>query len=182
MYCYFIRHGESHSNAGGRSDSNADVPLSPRGHEQARSLAAQITRTPDLIVVSPFLRARQTAQPCIEKYPAAPVETWPVQEFCYLDEALCRDTNIDERAPLRDAYYSRNDPALVNGPGTESLDQLFERVETTLGRIDRRKFTLVFTHGLFIRALFMHLHNLPRTPQTLLYQTPDIENTQIFPL
>ena len=63
---YLIRHGQSEANvrhitAGGQFDS----PLSPLGHEQARTLApylAQLADQPARVVHSPMIRARDTAQ------------------------------------------------------------------------------------------------------------------------
>lgn len=38
----------------------------------------------DVIVISPYLRSQQTAQPTIEWFPGGVVEVWPVQEFICL--------------------------------------------------------------------------------------------------
>lgn len=74
-----VRHGESTANVAATSaardgidlidiaEREADVPLSELGERQARSLARRFAATdesqlPDLIVTSPFLRARQTAE------------------------------------------------------------------------------------------------------------------------
>lgn len=85
MTVYLIRHAESVSNAGERTASHGGAELSSEGRRQAEALTARIGFRPDLIVVSPFVRTRQTAEPLRQKYPDVPVEEWPVQEFSFLD-------------------------------------------------------------------------------------------------
>lgn len=50
---------------------------------------------PDLIVVSPEPRAKQTAEPFIARFPGVEVETWPIQEFTYLSPARCVGTTAE---------------------------------------------------------------------------------------
>ena len=100
MTVYLIRHAESVSNAGERTASHGGAELSSEGRRQAEALTARIGFRPDLIVVSPFVRTRQTAEPLRQKYPDVPVEEWPVQEFSFLDADRCADTTQEERRPL----------------------------------------------------------------------------------
>ena len=104
MTVYLIRHAESVSNAGERTASHGGAELSSEGRRQAEALTARIGFRPDLIVVSPFVRTRQTAEPLRQKYPDVPVEEWPVQEFSFLDADRCADTTQEERRPLAEAY------------------------------------------------------------------------------
>jgi probable phosphoglycerate mutase len=56
------RHGESAWNSTRRLQGQADIPLSPRGEEQARQLRATIELlAPDHVVTSDLERARRTA-------------------------------------------------------------------------------------------------------------------------
>lgn len=74
-----VRHGESTANVAAQSaahdeldlidvaEREADVPLSDLGRRQAESLGRRLQRlsddeVPDLVITSPFLRARQTAE------------------------------------------------------------------------------------------------------------------------
>jgi probable phosphoglycerate mutase len=78
-----VRHGESTANVAARAaahdgldlidvaEREADVPLSELGRRQAASLGRRLSglsgvERPDLVVVSPFLRARQTAEVATE--------------------------------------------------------------------------------------------------------------------
>ncbi|WP_049559745.1 histidine phosphatase family protein [Nonomuraea sp. SBT364] len=58
-----LRHGETEWSRTGRHTGRTDVPLTPRGEEQARALVPLIKDRPfDLVVVSPALRAGRTAE------------------------------------------------------------------------------------------------------------------------
>ena len=60
---WFIRHGESVAQVSTWPGDDADVPLSPRGIEQARALAATVAALPvERVLCSPFVRARETAR------------------------------------------------------------------------------------------------------------------------
>ena len=71
---HLIRHAESMSNAGYATQDPASILLSERGRMQAVRLAESIAEAPDLIVVSPYIRTRLTAEPLCRKFPLVPVE------------------------------------------------------------------------------------------------------------
>lgn len=151
-----IRHAESEANAGLPSETPAGIPLTARGHEQARQLARRFFRAPDLIVVSPFLRTQQTAAPLMEKFLRTPVEQWPVQEFTYLNPGLYRGTTEAQRGDFAREYWLRCDPQWNDGGGAESFAALIARIdelERRLRKLDNC--TVIFTHGYFIKALLL---------------------------
>lgn len=43
------------------------------------AVAESFSEAPDLIVTSPFERAKDRALPTIQKFPGWPVEVWPVE-------------------------------------------------------------------------------------------------------
>ena len=181
MTVYLIRHAESVSNAGDRPASHGGAELSSEGRRQAEALTARIGFRPDLIVVSPFVRTRQTAEPLRQKYPDVPVEEWPVQEFSFLDADRCADTTQEERRPLAEAYFARNDPDYVDGKDAESFNQLLARVDDMLTRLRAlpgENKTVVFTHGNFMRAERLRLGGGPFSMTEFLRQ-PAAENTEI---
>ena len=57
----FARHGQTSVNAGGRLQGRIDAPLTELGRRQAAAIGAALAGA-DLIVTSPLLRARQTAE------------------------------------------------------------------------------------------------------------------------
>jgi 2,3-bisphosphoglycerate-dependent phosphoglycerate mutase len=151
---WLIRHGQSETNAGGPSSDPAAVPLTPLGHWQAEQVAAAFAGAPALIVTSPYLRARQTVEPTISRFPAVAGQEWPVQEFTYLGELHGRTMTSDEREPYARAYWSRSDPQLATN-GAESFADLLRRVTDFLARLRAQGPgpVAVFTHGIFMRAV-----------------------------
>ncbi len=71
MKIYVARHGETSYNAQDRVCGATDIPLTPKGLEQAKELAEEVANHPDisLMVVSPLLRAQQTAQAVLDRCP-----------------------------------------------------------------------------------------------------------------
>jgi 2,3-bisphosphoglycerate-dependent phosphoglycerate mutase len=64
---YYLRHGETESNAAGTIAGSLDVELTALGREQARIAARALERAPITgIYASPLRRARETAQPIAE--------------------------------------------------------------------------------------------------------------------
>jgi broad specificity phosphatase PhoE len=61
---YLVRHGETEWHDGNRYAGSSDVPLTARGHEQARALATWAAGArPDVVVSSDLSRAIDTAGP-----------------------------------------------------------------------------------------------------------------------
>jgi broad specificity phosphatase PhoE len=60
----FVRHGESRGNASGSIDTSVPgPPLTPKGEQQAKDVAAQLADTPhDGVYASSMIRTQQTAQ------------------------------------------------------------------------------------------------------------------------
>jgi broad specificity phosphatase PhoE len=151
---FLVRHGESESNAGLASDDPGSIPLTAHGHQQARQIAQVLAEAPALIVTSPYLRARQTAQPTISRFPAAACQEWPVHEFTYLGDLHGRASTAREREPYVRAYWDRADPGSTS-PGAESFADLLSRTTDFLNRLSAQESgpVVVFTHGLFMRAV-----------------------------
>jgi probable phosphoglycerate mutase len=160
---WLIRHAESTANAGAATYSPEVIPLTDKGLEQAQAVVTQTSRSPDLIVVSPFLRSKQTAAPLIARYSNVPVEEWNIQEFTYLAPARCHNTTVTERKPLVEAYWARNDPQYRDGPGAESFADLMSRAQATVAQVKKPDdtFVVVISHGQFMRAvIWLLMHEL----------------------
>lgn len=67
MRLYVARHGQTQANAEHRYLGSLDAELNETGRLQAQALALQMPPSLDAIVVSPLLRARQTAEILNEK-------------------------------------------------------------------------------------------------------------------
>jgi phosphohistidine phosphatase len=71
MNVFFVRHAEAMPLEKSGVNADADRPLTEHGHAQCRSLAAALLRLGihlDLILTSPYLRARQTAQGLLDHW------------------------------------------------------------------------------------------------------------------
>jgi broad specificity phosphatase PhoE len=156
---WFIRHGESVSNADLPTKHPVESELTPRGHEDAVWIAGTFTEAPDLIVVSPYVRARETAAYSLTRFPHVPVEEWPVHEFTYLHPERYNGTTGSQRSPFAQAYWERNNPFEKEGGGGESFAELLARVQGTVDclRPHPATFIAVSSHGLFLRALLWSL-------------------------
>jgi 2,3-bisphosphoglycerate-dependent phosphoglycerate mutase len=157
-----VRHAESLANAGAATSTPKDIPLSEKGHEQARALADSIVDRPDRIVLSPYVRTQETARPLLTRFPDTPVETLSVQEFTYLAISRCRNTTREQRRPMVEEYWSRSDPFYCDGDQAESLAELIYRTRDFLRRLHEMdgELIFVFTHEQFIKAVIWEVLQL----------------------
>src|SRR6266568_4822313 len=126
---WFIRHSESEGNVGLATSETAMIKLTARGIEQAERIALAFVEAPSLIVTSPYLRAKQTAQPTLLRFPDARHEEWPVHEFTFLSSLRYRNTTVVDRRPWAAAFWERCDPFYVDGEGAESFANLMNRIQ-----------------------------------------------------
>lgn len=157
-----VRHAESLANAGGATSTPRDIPLSDKGHLQAKALAESVTDRPELIVLSPYIRTAETARPLRARFPDCLVETLPIQEFTYLSIARCRNTTYQQRKPLVEEYWARCDPNYSGGGQAESLTELVNRARAFLQRIPEMEgeIIFVFTHEQFLKTVMWELLQL----------------------
>jgi 2,3-bisphosphoglycerate-dependent phosphoglycerate mutase len=150
-----VRHGQSESNAGLPTLHPETIELTELGRAQAGLTAVALPR-PSLIATSSYRRAQATAEPFQGRWPAVSTVAWPVHEFTFLDPAYWSGTTASERRDAVNAYWERADPLYVDGPGCESLAQLFERamdLRRLVGTVAEEP-VVIFTHAMFMRALF----------------------------
>jgi len=160
---WLIRHAESTANVGAVTSLPETIPLTQRGVEQAKCVASAFDHEPGLIVLSPFLRAQETAAPVLALYPNATSQEWPVQEFSYLATERCHNTTVTDRKPLVAAYWEKSDPDYCDGPGAESFAQFVLRTKEMIERLtsDNADLIVVFTHGQLIQlTMWLLWHNI----------------------
>lgn len=154
---WFIRHAESAANAGLASSHPATIPLTEKGYQQAERVSTRIHTIPSLIVVSPYLRTKQTAQLTVQLFPEVERQEWDIQEFTFLSPETCRDTTPLQRRPLVEEYWQRNDPFYVHGEGAESFADFQRRVCEAYRQIEglESRLVLIFGHGQFMRLFLL---------------------------
>jgi broad specificity phosphatase PhoE len=155
---WFIRHAQSEANAGLATSVTAEISLTAYGNQQAEALSDLIDVAPQLFVVSPYIRTRQTAGPVSTKFPDVPVETWPVHEFDFLSPVQCAGTTVEQRKPWVKDYWERCEGSYVHGEGAESFAGFKNRVVACIKRLEEsdHDFIVVFAHGHVMRAVWQY--------------------------
>lgn len=123
MTLLLVRHGQTAVNAEGRLQGRIDAPLTELGRRQAAASGAALPTDVGRVVVSPLLRARQTAE-AFELDASVPVdvdERWIELDYGQWDGQPLREM------PTADWDRWRADPSFAP-PGGESLVALAERV------------------------------------------------------
>jgi broad specificity phosphatase PhoE len=145
----FIRHGESESNAGGKTEHPQTINLTDIGREQARDKAAALDFRPDLIVTSSFIRTKQTAEPFVERFPNVPTDEWNIQEFTFLAVEKYMNTTNEERKPDLMAFWTKADPDHRDGDSSESFNEFVGRCRDAIEKMKSVEgdTVLVFCHG-----------------------------------
>jgi broad specificity phosphatase PhoE len=143
---WLCRHGETEWSRDGRHTSHTDLPLMPKGGEQARRLRSRLSGAAfDVVLTSPRRRSVDTAAlagfPNTAVEPAA--EEWDYGEF----EGLTTPA-IREKDP---GWTVWTHPV----PGGETAEQVGARADRVIDRVQREARTraLLFSHGHFLRVL-----------------------------
>jgi uncharacterized phosphatase len=148
---YFIRHGESVGNIKRLFTGQWDVPLTDLGTKQAKAAAQTIKeRHIDLIVSSPLIRARQTAEIIAEQI------GYPKEKILYSD--LLKERNYGD---LQQKPYSASDGIdFEDVPNIELAGHLVQRAaQAEYLRAIEADNILVVGHGTFGRALQQEILN-----------------------
>jgi len=140
-----VRHGETAWSAEGRHTGRADLPLTPDGLQESARLQLRLSRyTPDHVLTSPLLRARETAQQA--GYPHAEIDE-DLAEWNYGTLEGLTLEEIQQQMPGWSVF--RN-----GGPRGESVEEVMARADRVVARLRLLSGnSLIFTHGHFSRAL-----------------------------
>ncbi|HEY0540189.1 MAG TPA: histidine phosphatase family protein [Actinoallomurus sp.] len=121
-----VRHGETEWSREGRHTGRTDLPLTPRGEEQARALAPLLAdRKIVLALSSPALRARRTAESAGLTGVEIDERLW---EWDYGEYEGLSTPRIREDRP---GWYLWRDGVI----GGETADQVGERVDGVLEQV-----------------------------------------------
>lgn len=159
-----VRHGETIWNTEHRYAGSTDIPLSPRGQEQAEKLAHWVSSV-DLaaIWVSPLLRARETVRPSERVTGITARVDARLREIHFgRGEGL---TNAEIRQSFPEAFAAfESDPVSHHLPGGEDprdvalrAIECFKEIET----MHPRGRVLVVTHNTLIRVALCQLLGVP---------------------
>ena len=133
---------------------HAGIPLSPLGLMQARVIAGLLDTDPSQVLVSKYLRARETAKAFCERVGCA-AEVHPLlHEFSALDPGLLEGMTGQQRRPIAAAYWQAADPAVRHGPQAETFLEFDARLAAFIEELPRLPDrTIVFGHGIWFGLL-----------------------------
>lgn len=156
-----VRHGETTWSRSGRHTGWTDLPLTPRGEAQARSLAPVLTgRRFSLVLTSPLARARRTAG--LAGVTGAVID-WDLHEWDYGAYEGVTTPGIRRNRPDWDLWTDGVPPGPQDRPG-ESPEQVGLRADRVLARavpaLDAGDVLLV-AHSHFLRVLTARHLGLP---------------------
>ena len=159
---YIIRHAESISNAGEKTDSHDTIPLSEKGRRQAKELAEKLNIIPELIIVSSYSRTRETAKPFIERHSSVPIETWDVQEFTFLNPEIYNGTTGEQRFEAAKKYWTEASIHHKEIESVESFSEMTKRMAKLINDLKDRpeKIITIFSHGRFIHGLKLYMEKV----------------------
>jgi glucosyl-3-phosphoglycerate phosphatase len=156
---YLLRHGQSQFNLlfnkTGKDPGIEDPELTPRGVEQAAAAAQLLAEVPlTRIIISPFTRALQTAQPTLALH-AVPIEIMHlVRERAYF---TCDVGSAPELLASRFPHHEFTHlPARWWNEGIETAEETIARATAFRALMierDDSETTLVVSHWAFILAL-----------------------------
>lgn len=144
---WFVRHGESLAQLNQWTGPDADTPLSPLGERQAAELAPSIAELPiERVLVSPFLRARQTAERAMAQRGLAPLAV-PDPFALVINDLRERHSGDWLRFPQDEAMKRKLATWDFVPPGGESIQQAARRGLRALAELDGDHNTIIFAHG-----------------------------------
>jgi 2,3-bisphosphoglycerate-dependent phosphoglycerate mutase len=165
-----LRHGQSQWNLENRFTGWVDVPLSPRGEEEARAAGAKLVgHRIDQLYTSVLQRAIDTARLALA---SAGIDSVPTVRDAALNERMYGDLQGKNKAEAAAQFGAAQIKQWrrsydVRPPGGESLADTAARVipyweAHILPDLRAGKNVLVVAHGNSLRALVMHLDGLTR--------------------
>jgi phosphoserine phosphatase len=167
MNILLVRHGETAWNREGRYQGRTDIPLSPDGERQVRTLGERLRGiTIDLAITSPLSRARATAEAICAGRKDLQLQTDEgLLEISHgeWEGKLASDVELSHAEMFGDwkTAPGYDSPA---GPGAETLGDVETRAWPVIQRVCERLGSgtaLITTHDAVLRVLLCKVLGLP---------------------
>jgi probable phosphoglycerate mutase len=151
---YLARHGATEWSESGQHTGTTDIPLTPGGEQNGRSLGKRLRGTPfSLVLTSPLQRARKTCD--LASFGAVAVDDPDLAEWNYGDYEGLTSAQIHIERPGWNVFRD-------GSPGGESPSDVGTRVDRVIARIRAASGdVLVFGHGHCLRVLTARWLGLP---------------------
>ena len=155
MHLYVIRHGETWANAEHRYLGALDPELTERGREQAASISKKLPTGIQVLIVSPRLRAQQTAQILNRELNLEPVT---MDSFRERDVGVFEGLTQAQAKALHPALWAQNiTRQWALGPtGGESIAEVVTRVHQGLAELAAlypTQAVLLVAHGFLAKVI-----------------------------
>lgn len=159
-----IRHGHTKATEEGRLYTDPNAPLTEKGRLQAQAAADWVvSQKPDLLLSSPSLRVRTTADIIGESLNQQPIIIEGLNEWHVGDWEGRTYLDLKNSEPELYKRWS-NDPINNAPPGGESISDMCVRVEQSMNemiaRFEGKKLALV-THAGVIRSAVIDALGIP---------------------
>ncbi len=161
-----VRHGETEWNRLHRFQGRSDIPLNPKGNDQAYALALAIkNETITAIHSSPLVRAVETATHIGKFHPSTPL----IKESGLMEMDLGEFEGMEaQQWALQHQDFRKiweKNPATLSMPGGESLQEVQCRAVDTLNRISEPYgpdcTLLICSHNFVIVSLLCFASKIP---------------------
>ncbi len=163
MQIYVIRHGETDYNKQGRYAGSSDIPINSEGIKQAAEAAEKLQNIKfDLIISSPLIRARETAEIISKSSGVKIITDNRIRERCVgVFEGLTREEAKEKYPEL----YLRKCTSVPNDApdGGETIIDVDKRVSSFLHDLSNQypeKILLIVCHGFVSRMIYRCVNNL----------------------
>ncbi len=158
---YLIRHAEAEGNFYRRIHGHYNSDVTARGRLQIEALAERFRDIPiDAVYASDLLRTQRTAGAILKYHPQLKLNIEPrLKEVCmgsWEDEPW---GNVAQEMPDQ-LYYFGSDPARWNIPGSESFEDLGDRIMGIITELAQRhngQTIACVSHGMAIRTLMCRI-------------------------
>lgn len=155
MHLYVIRHGETWANAEHRYLGALDPELTERGREQAASISKKLPTGIQVMIVSPRLRAQQTAQILNRELNLEPVT---MDSFRERDVGVFEGLTQAQAKALHPALWAQNITRqwAVGPTGGESIAEVVMRVHQGLAELAAlypTQAVLLVAHGFLAKVI-----------------------------
>jgi probable phosphoglycerate mutase len=163
MILYVVRHGESVFNIEGRYGGFIDIPLTPKGLEQAKQLADKLKEISfEIIITSSLMRARQTADIIKLVYDLPLVVSDEFKERNMgVYGGLTKEEILEKYPDLWERNCTRQwNDAPTNGETYKQFDERITKALLSLEKEYSEKSVLLVTHGYVSRVINRYYKNL----------------------
>ena len=155
MNLYVVRHGETWANAEHRYLGALDPELTERGREQAASLSKKLPSGIEVLIVSPRVRAQQTAQILNGELN---LELLTMGEFRERDVGVFEGLTQAEAKAMHPQLWAQNITRqwAVGPPGGESIADVVARVHqglVELAALYPERVVLLVAHGFVAKVI-----------------------------